>query len=254
VKSGQFRVHAEMEEEHWWFLGRRTILKDVVNQVLPPSKGSAVVDIGCGTGGNIAALASAYDCTGIDPSVEAIQCARERFPGVRFLCGTIPGDFKDLLGEAHLLLLMDVLEHLSDDQQFFSRIITSISPGAHLLITVPATKSLWSEHDVSFGHYRRYEREHLAMLWSDQPVKVRLLSHFNARLYPIIRFVRAFNRFSGRTSGVEGTDFRIPGRRVNEALRWILAGEAETLTEVLEGKRRKGYNRGASLVAVLRRE
>ena len=50
-----------------------------------------IVDVGCGTGANIAAMAEDYTCVGIDPSREAIELARSRFPGGRFVCGPRPG-------------------------------------------------------------------------------------------------------------------------------------------------------------------
>ncbi len=158
MKTEQFHVHVEMEEEHWWFLGRRAIMLELVRRLLTPSKESVVVDIGCGTGGNIVSLLPYYACVGIDPSKEAIRFAQEQIPGVQFHCAPIPRGLEELLGQARLLLLMDVLEHTPDDFEFFSKLLAFVRPGTHILITVPALKSLWSEHDVSFGHYRRYER------------------------------------------------------------------------------------------------
>jgi len=254
MQSGQFRVHAEMELEHWWFVGRRTIMRNVVHHVLPPSKTSRVVDVGCGTGANIASLAGDYDCVGIDPTREAIQYAQERFPQVRFLCAAAPGAVEPLLEGAGLVLLMDVLEHVPDDFGLFSDLLSALRPGSFVLVTVPALMSLWSEHDVSFGHHRRYEREGLAEVWAGLPVRVCLLSHFNARLYPVIRALRALNRARGRTSGEARTDFHIPAPFVNEALKTILAGESGHLLDMLRGKGIPAYRRGASLIALLRRE
>ena len=39
-----------------------------------------------------------------------------------------------------------------------SGLLAAAAPGAYFLLTVPADESLWSEHDESFGHYRRYDR------------------------------------------------------------------------------------------------
>ncbi len=242
-----------MEEAHWWFLGRRSIMGELVRRALPRAGPGTVVDFGCGTGANIASLASEYPCVGIDPSEEAIRSAQARFPGVRFVC--LPGmeGADGILAQARLVLLMDVLEHTADDFDFFSRLLAPVPPGAHLLITVPAKEALWSEHDVSFGHYRRYEMDRLVRVWSGLPVEACLVSYYIARLYPAILVIRAFNRLAGRTSGVEGTDFRIPARPLNRVLERVVAGEARRLIEVLDGRRLVGYSRGASLVALLRR-
>ena len=90
MKSAQFRLHAALEERHWWFLGRRRIVSELVRRIVPPSKEALIVDIGCGTGGNLDAFAKDYSCLGIDPSDEAIHSARRRFPESQFICGAIP--------------------------------------------------------------------------------------------------------------------------------------------------------------------
>jgi cyclopropane fatty-acyl-phospholipid synthase-like methyltransferase len=63
MKTEQFQLHSQMEESHWWFTGRREILRQVIHQALPPA-GQMILDIGCGTGGNLAAFASEYRCVG----------------------------------------------------------------------------------------------------------------------------------------------------------------------------------------------
>lgn len=254
MQTEQFQLHAEIEERHWWFVARRRIVRGLVGRVLPPSPDATIVDVGCGTGANIAALADEYRCVGIDTSGEAIRFARERFPAVQFLVGHAPGDLGPIGSEARLFLLMDVLEHVEDDFAMFSELLGALEPGSHLLITVPADPSLWSEHDESFGHYRRYDQERLAGVWADLPATPLLVSYFNTRMYALVRAVRAWNRLRGRASGRAGTDFWMPPGPLNRLLEATFAGEARALERALEGHHTQRYQRGASLVALLRRE
>jgi 2-polyprenyl-3-methyl-5-hydroxy-6-metoxy-1,4-benzoquinol methylase len=253
MHSEQFQLHADIEQRHWWFVARRRILRRLVAKVLAPSPEASIVDIGCGTGGNVAALANQYPCVGIDTSAEAIELAQRRFPHVRFIVGRAPADLGELAGQAKLFLLTDVLEHVGDDYAMFSQLLGALSPGSHLLLTVPADESLWSEHDEAFGHYRRYDLARLEGIWAGLPVTTRLVSHFNHRLLPVVRLVRAWGRFRGGTAGRAGTDFWLPSRPVNRLLTDIFAGEARRLAAALQG-RKPGYRTGASLVALLRRE
>src|SRR5262249_55597015 len=85
-------------------------------------------------------------------------------------------------------------------------------------------------------------------------VTARLLSHFNARLCPIVGAVRAWSRWRGRAAGLAGTDLSLPSRPVNAALESILAGEGRLLVDLLHGRKRRGYAAGVSLVALLRRD
>lgn len=249
----QFQLHADIEQRHWWFVGRRRILRRLVAEVLPASPESLVVDVGCGTGANVAALADDYPCVGIDTSAEAVQLAQRRFPDVRFMAGRAPADLGRLAAEARLFLLTDVLEHVADDYAMLSELLAAASPGCYFLLTVPADPSLWSEHDESFGHYRRYDRARFEGVWAGLPVTALLVSYFNTRLLPVIQCVRAWNRRRGHAAGQAGTDFWLPSRPANGLLTTLFAGEGNRLVGVLR-RQKPAMTRGASLVALLRRE
>jgi len=254
MQREQFQLHADIEQRHWWFVGRRRILCRLIAEVLPPSPQTTIVDVGCGTGANIAALADQYHCVGIDTSAEAVELARQRFPKVQFIAGSAPKDLGEVAGQARLFLLTDVLEHVGDDFAMLSELLAAASPGCYFLLTVPADESLWSEHDESFGHYRRYDRARLEQVWAGLPVKALLTSCFNSRLLPLVRMVRAWNRRRGHAAGRAGTDFWLPNRPANALLTAIFAGEAARLVRSVRASRLGGYRSGASLIALLRRE
>ena len=254
MQSEQFRLHADIEQRHWWFVGRRRIMQRLVSELMPNPPEGVVVDVGCGTGANLAVLADRYNCVGIDTSPEAVALAQERFPRVRFLAGVAPDDLRQFWPQARLVLLMDVLEHVADDFAFLSSLLSAAPPGCLFLVTVPADDSLWSAHDEAFGHYRRYDRARLERVWAGLPVQTVLVSYFNGRLLPLIRLVRAWNRLRGRAAGRAGTDFWLPSRPVNALLQSVLAGEGRRIVNLLRGRSRTGYSAGASLLAVLRRE
>lgn len=261
MDTAQFQLHAAIEERHWWFTARRTILQRLVGHLLDNNQLRAadrtdekplLIDVGCGTGANLAAFAKSFRCLGVDTSPEAIKLAKQRYPQLDFMQGYAPDDLLDSLRNASVVTLNDVLEHVRDDFLLFSRIFAELSPGAMCVVTVPADPALWSAHDVSFGHYRRYLRERFEMIWQDLPVKAHLVSHFNARLYPIIRTVRTLNNWRGATGGVAGTDFKIPPAPVNHLLESCFHGESQRLLGALRGQR-VGYSCGASLIAILER-
>lgn len=254
MKSPQFKLQAQIEEKHWWFSARRTILRKLLHEIIPPSKKIRIVDIGCGSGGNIAALAQDYSCIGVDPSAEAIQLAQSRFPAVSFIQSSTWEKTSPLIASAQGVLLTDVLEHVPNDFLFFSELLSYVSPGAHLIITVPADRSLWSPHDVGVGHHRRYEKSDLEELWDGLPVSVKLISHFNSRLYPLVKALRIFSRRQKKAMGSAETDLWMPWAFINRSLENLFAGEASRLVDLLKGKRPQGPSAGVSLIALLRRE
>ena len=259
MQTEQFALHANIEDKHWWFLARRAILNNVVRSLVPPGKRKTIVDIGCGTGANIASFSKQYQCVGIDTSQEAIALARSRFPQVDFIEGFAPGSLKDTATEADLFLVTDVIEHVRDDFLLLSQLMAASKPGAYFVITVPALMSLWSTHDVSFGHFRRYDRKRLQAVWEGLPVQELLLSYYNSRLLPIVWSLRFIGRLRGQAWGENSTDFSLPSYPVNNALRRIFYGESVSLLRCL-AQNRKGLNNwtnrglGVSLIAVLQRQ
>lgn len=253
MQTDQFQLHAEIESRHWWFCGRRRIVRRLLAEIAAPHTGRRIVDVGCGTGANIAGLADAYTCHGIDPSSEGIRLARERFPAVQFTCGLAPDAFGPEERAADVMLAMDVMEHVPDDFLFASGLLGTLKPGGYLLVTVPADETLWSPHDVNFGHYRRYTRARLERVWAGLPVTPLLVSHSMARLLPAVRVVRAVNRWRGRAAGAAGTDFAMLPAWINRRLENTFAGEADRLVAAMR-EPRHAYPRGVSLIAILRRE
>jgi SAM-dependent methyltransferase len=260
MKDFQFRLHEEMEEKHWWFVGRRRLVRRVLEHAVAPSSEKLVIDVGCGTGANIAFLDQDYTGLGIDSNALAIESARRRFPDTEFLCGVAPNVAGERWQQARAILLMDVLEHIEDDFLFFSQLLADLTPGTHVLITVPALRSLWSPHDLAFGHYRRYEIPRLARLWKGLPITPLLVSFFMSRLYPLVKLARMVSRRRGRAAGNANTDFRLPCKPCNWMLTKILAGEAPSLQQALDQAKTTGsppssaYRKGVSLLAILRRE
>lgn len=254
MRPSVVRETLELEERHWWFVARRRILRRLLTELVPPGRDNLVVDVGCGGGATAAALTDGYQCVGVDPSAEMIESARRRHPGVRFVHGTVEDAFPPSADPAaDACLLADVLEHVEDDRALLAEVVDVCRPGGTCLITVPADPRLWGPHDEAHGHHRRYDRSAMARLLSRLPVEPLLISHFNARLYPLVRMVRRVEALVGRAPGPEGTDLLMPPEVLNRILTRVFAGEAEVLRRALVEPGREGYRRGASLLAAVRR-
>ncbi|MGH7539768.1 MAG: class I SAM-dependent methyltransferase [Gemmatimonadota bacterium] len=251
MDSRQLELHASMEERHWWFLGRRRVLHDLVTAAVPSSGSTTIVDVGCGTGANIAAFDPQYRVVGIDPSPAAVDLAARRFPQVAFLCGEAEVIGAEALARADLVLLTDVLEHVADDRRFLAGLLARLKGGARLLATVPAHPELWSSHDIALGHHRRYTAETFRQLWNVRDVEFELISYFNSRLFPIARLSRVRSQKLGVSLGSRGTDLKVPWRPVNAMLARVFAGEAHRLRRVLGGGARP-YRNGLSLIGLFR--
>jgi SAM-dependent methyltransferase len=250
----QFAVHAAHEEHHWWFTGRRTILRTIVDRLLAQDANALVLDVGSGTGSTVAALSKSYRVIGVEPSADAIRRARERFPFCEFVHGYAPASIGDRMHDVRLVTMMDVLEHVRDDHRLLSDVVHACRPGTWFVLTVPADMSLWSAHDVALGHYRRYNASALSALWKNLPVSCELLAPLNRRLEPVIRLVRGLQRLRLTGHGAAGTDLSLPAPTLNQILHRVFAGESREILRSLGKRQSIPAGRGVSLLAVLRRQ
>ena len=197
MRPEAFAEMRALEERHWWFRGRRRLVRALLRRA-GAAPGARLLDAGCGTGGNLAAFGPGR---GIDPAREAVEACRAR--GLDVVQGGLEAlPFGD--GEFDLILATDVLEHVDDDAAALRELRRVAAAGALLVVTVPAHPRLWSAHDVALHHRRRYRRAELvarvrAAGWD--PVVV---TWWNALLLPLIAVARR--------RGGEGTDHdRTPG-------------------------------------------
>lgn len=252
MRESFFATHAAMEDAHWWFLARRDILEVILAECARRGSTGTVLDIGCGTGGNTARFALRHRAIGVEPSPEAVRLARQRFPSLTFVEGYAPDVVLREASLADVFVLTDVLEHVEKDGALVRRLVEVAKPGAFFIVTVPANEKLWTEHDVSHGHYRRYSKESFTTLWAGAGVETTLMSFFNTRLLPLVYVVRQWERWRGKASGEAGTDLSLPRRPLNSLLRKIFAGESAALRRQF-GKPGFAYRNGVSLIGVFQK-
>ncbi|MDH5307584.1 MAG: class I SAM-dependent methyltransferase [Myxococcales bacterium] len=189
-------VEARIERDHWWFRGRRRLVRALIRALeTPPS--AQVLDVGCGTGANLRLLAEIgfRDVMGMDCSQEAIEwCAQKGLPDVA------RGDLRDLpFPEAHfdLVLATDVLEHIEEEATAISELHRVLRPGGTLLVTVPAFESLWGLQDEVSHHVRRYRRDEIVAKLRAGGFRVTRSFYFNFLLFAPIWMARQLMRWLG---------------------------------------------------------
>ena len=231
---------ADFDQEHWWYVARRKILAEVIGRIVAPPAQSRVLEIGCGTGHNLAMLQQFGQVDACELDSEARRLASIRL-GRPVHEARLPDLSAFEPGSYDVIALLDVLEHVEDDAAALSTIRQLLKPGGSLILTVPANKWMWSGHDVAHHHHRRYARADLQRLASRCGFESRLMSHFNSLLFPLIAGVRLFNKLAHRHEA----DDAMPSPVVNQMLEKIFAFEANLIGRV-------DLPVGVSLLAVLR--
>jgi SAM-dependent methyltransferase len=240
---------AQMGIAHWWYRGRRTVLRSVFDTYLPDVRDRAILEVGAGTGSVTMLLVDYGSVTAVEPHPGALEACRASAPTAKMIEGGVddlaslpdlaPGSF-DVVGA------FDVIEHLEDDIGALEAMRELLAPDGRLAITVPALDLLWGKHDVVNGHFRRYSRNLLIERLHRAGFTVDYVSYFNTILFPGVAGVRVARRVLHREEREASSDFSMPPEAANNALTKLFGLEARVM-------RRRALPIGSSLVAIASR-
>lgn len=120
------------------------------------------LDAGCGIGDLSRHVASRGWCgKAIDFSDIALERARQNLESL----SQIRVEKKSLFEEAETfqtIFLLDVLEHIENDETALQKIASLLCPNGHAVITVPTNPGEWRWDDDFYGNYRRYTVDEMA--------------------------------------------------------------------------------------------
>jgi len=219
-----YQKTANHEEKHWWFVGRRLIVEHMLS-TLPLQPQANICEIGCGTGGNLELLSRYGQVFGLEMDDEARQFALQR--GISpILPGSLPYDipFADILFD--LIMMMDVLEHVEEDEKSLIEVGKKLQNGGFIFITVPAYQFMWSKHDDLHHHKRRYTKTLLKKKILVAGYNILSMTYFNTLLFPIIAGIRLFKKYSNSETE---DDLAMPPIFLNTILTNIFASERHLL-------------------------
>jgi SAM-dependent methyltransferase len=241
MDASVYQRMAELDSAHWWFIARRQILEELIRREVRPPTDAKILEIGCGTGHNLEMLGKfgRVEATELDATARGIATQRL---GRAVLSAALPDLSMFAADTFDLIALLDVLEHVADDEAALRAIRERLKPGGKLLVTVPGNPWMWSAHDRAHHHFRRYPKRALTALAAKTGYAADLVSPFNSLLFPAIAAARILAKAIGR----ESADDAMPPAPVNAVLRTVFALERPFIGRV-------PMPFGVSLVAVLRR-
>ena len=172
--------HLENEESHWWFRGRREIIRSVVRKNFSNGdKKINILDFGAGSGTNIQMLNSFGNVYVYEKNKKISDFLKEKFKSSENI--KIVEDFnnKDFFD---LIVVADVIEHIKEDKLVLNQLSNSLKKNGKLLLTAPAYQFLFSNKDVTLHHYRRYTKTSLNKLFEENYTILKS-SYFNFFLF-----------------------------------------------------------------------
>lgn len=177
-------------DTHWYYQSKKLPLFRFVGRLLASGQPLTIIDVGAGSGFFALALEKHYGAVIakvflVDIGYSEAEMAATKGQKIEKVA-VIPPQI-----ENGLVLLMDVLEHLSDDLAMLQAIKQAcVGEANHFFITVPAFRALWSGHDVFLGHYRRYRIPLLRAVLEQARCRPTNTYYLYGSLFPLIWTVR----------------------------------------------------------------
>ena len=136
-----------------------------IMEMIAPHVSGRILEVGAGRGTYSTFLAERGHLTALEPSPANSEVLRERLkdnPNAVVVTAELDGTAAP--GSYDTVVLLNVLEHISDDHRALADIYESLAPGGKMVLWVPAFEALYGKFDQRIGHYRRYRRDALQAL------------------------------------------------------------------------------------------
>ena len=218
---------AELDNRHWWYRARHEVLAALIRRLAKPPAGAKLLEIGCGTGHNLSMLAEFGDVDALELDDQARELAQSRV-GRALMSSPLPELEGVKRRHYDLIGAFDVIEHIDDDRASIASIAARLKPAGKFIMTVPAHPWMWSSHDVTSHHKRRYSKRALKQLIEASPLKLEAIGYFNSLLFP----VAVVERLSTKRRSDNYVDLWLPPRPLNASLEAIFAAERHLIGRV----------------------
>ena len=148
-----------------------------------------VLEIGSGIG-NISkfVIEEGHSLTLSDYNEEYCELLKKKFAGNKNIQKIVSVDllypefetkYFDLKEKFDSIFLLNVIEHIKDDQIAVKNCRYLLKPGGHLILLAPAYAWLFSSFDKQLGHFRRYSLRSLRELLEKNNFNILSGSYFN---------------------------------------------------------------------------
>lgn len=196
MQQHTYAIMNRVEDAHWWYVGRRAILESFLARIIRESeiRNPKILDVGCGTGGNLEMLQNFGAAEGVDVSDDALEfCKSKNLKVHKGLAESLP--FAD--GSFDVVTALDVVEHLDDDLAGLKEIFRVLKRGGKTLIFVPAFMWLWGVQDDVSNHRIRYTKRQIVERLERAGFKVERATYANFTFFAPILAGRTIMKIAG---------------------------------------------------------
>jgi ubiquinone/menaquinone biosynthesis C-methylase UbiE len=229
MNPAEFANIAAAEQDFWWYRGMRRILFRLLDPIVKNRTIRTVLEAGCGTGYNAAALSQRYgwDVCPLDLDMAGLRYGRSM--GVASLTR---GDITQLPFRSNsfdAVASLDVVVHLprGEEGRALEELSRVLMPGGLMILRVSALDILRSRHSEFTSERQRFTAERLIRAVTEQDIKVLRCTYANTLLFPIA--LAKFRLYEPLTRQPARSGVQAAGGVLNRLLSFPLAAESELL-------------------------
>lgn len=213
-----YQLHLDVDRSHFWRAAKRELLRDLLTEIGPPGRQLRLLDIGGASSLYPAVLAEWGSVTVVEPDGECVETAKAVL-GTDIRQGRLPDDL-GVEGPFDVISMLDVLEHIEDDQRALEVVRSLLAPDGRLILTVPALPALYSDHDRALHHFRRYTQRTLTDVIEGAGLRVRRISYWTSLLLPLLVAQRSLSKARAvlRPNPNPEYSVKLPGKTLNSIL------------------------------------
>lgn len=235
MRTEDYEYLYQLEENFWWFVGMREITATLLDPFLPP-RDRAILDVGCGTGGNLEWLtryAGGGRVAGVDLISTALKFCRERNHARLVQASATDLPFAD--ESFDLVTSFDVLVQipgLGSDERAMREMFRVLKPGGLAFVRGAAFDWMKSGHDRALNTQRRYSLGEMREKLKHAGFEVLRETYANSLLFPIAAIRRLLLKRLGLAD--QGSDVKPLPKRLqwlNRLLTNALLWEAKRLRD-----------------------
>jgi SAM-dependent methyltransferase len=218
----------ERQKSSWWYLARRSLLREFVSESLDGKREARILDLG-GT------AELDFD----EPSLFRIvnqhsrlgEAAFQQLHGMTSLVCSSPDELAFASNSFDLIVAGDFLQSVPDDRVALRELLRVLKDGGLLCLTAPAYAFLWSEEDERRGHFRRYRTSELRRKLTTSGFEVQRASYFVTAPFVPLVMLRLAQNILRTTIASSGRAIRRT-RIADAAMKLLLDGERQALHHI----------------------
>jgi SAM-dependent methyltransferase len=218
-----------VELSHWWYRGTREIFFSLLAPYVEARPPLRILDIGCGTGGNLLEMARLGEASGIDVDPLCVDYCRRK--GLRAELGSML-DVRAAAASLDLVTMFEVLTQVDsqDMDRVLSGIAKAVKPGGLIAFREPGMPVARGAHDRAVNIRQRLTTRGVrdALVGAGfEPLRV---TYMNTLLFPpIVAFRRLQDALSPQYSA---SDVKPTSGLLNTALLAVLRVEKLLLRRI----------------------